>query len=149
MVFYDSNINTRGEYHATNAQSIDNLIDNSNIIILSASYTEDNFEFFNRDYLNMLENKYLVNTARGELIDEEYLLQKIEEDFFAGVALDVIQNEQTENNFQRFIKLVSTRNLIITPHISGATFTSMQRTEEFIAQKLVSSVNSDYLHKKQ
>ena len=55
----------------------------------------------------------------------------------AGIAIDTFANEATEGNFEReFIKLTEGRNLIITPHIGGATFTSMMRTEEFIAEKL-------------
>ena len=53
-----------------------------------------------------------------------------------GVALDVIADEQTGFNLDRLIALTKTRNLILTPHIGGATYRSMQKTEEFIASKL-------------
>ena len=45
-------------------------------------------------------------------------------------------NEQAKNNLNELLDLTVNRNLIITPHISGATITSMSKTEEFIVEKL-------------
>ena len=53
------------------------------------------------------------------------------------MELDVIRNEQVENNLEELVRLTGEKNLIITPHISGATFNSMHRTEEFIVNKLL------------
>jgi D-3-phosphoglycerate dehydrogenase len=65
------------------------------------------------------------------------LIQKIEDNHFKGVAIDVIQNEQLKNNrLDKLIELSENYNLIITPHIAGATYSSMYKTEEFIVEKL-------------
>jgi len=114
----------------------EDVINKSNIVILSASYTESNHQFFDKKKIGLLENKYFINTARGELVDEEYLITKIDQNFFKGIAIDVIQNEQSNNNLDKLLKLVEANNLIVTPHIAGATYSSMHRTEEFIVNKL-------------
>jgi len=114
----------------------EDVINKSNIVILSASYTESNHQFFDKKKIGLLENKYFINTARGELVDEEYLITKIDQNFFKGIAIDVIQNEQSNNNLDKLLKLAEANNLIVTPHIAGATYSSMHRTEEFIVNKL-------------
>jgi D-3-phosphoglycerate dehydrogenase len=118
------------------------LIENVNVVVLAASYSEKNIGFFSKNYLEMLEGKYFINIARGELVDEQCLIELIKKKFFKGVALDVIAAEgDAENNFALLAALAADRNLIITPHIGGATFNAMARTEEFIASKLVQMID--------
>jgi len=136
IYFYDTNDLIEVE-DITKLSSVVELINKVNIVILSASYSEENHNFFNKKIIDLLEDKYFINTARGELIDELYLIKKLENNYFKGVALDVIQNEQNINNLELLCSLISQRNLIITPHIAGATYSSMHRTEEFIVKKLI------------
>lgn len=136
--FYD--IKAKEELYGTKRlSSIELMINKSDIILMCASYSDKNREFFNKYYINLLKNKFFINTARGELIDENYLLEKIEEGYFKGVALDVISNENSNNNLETMLTLSKKRNFIITPHIAGATFESMSKTEEFITKKLLES----------
>lgn len=120
--FYDS----RGE-----------LIQNSNIIILAANYIKENEKMLDDKDFVLMKDKYFINAARGELVNETDLLKRLHENWFKGVAIDVIANE-TQNPIilNEFFKLTKTQNLIITPHIGGATYTSMNRTEDFIVEKL-------------
>ena len=136
VCFYDIDDSICEFHSAIKVSSIEEVINQSNIVILSASYTESNHQFFGRKYIDLLKNKYFINTARGELVDEEYLITKIEQNFFKGIAVDVIQNEQSNNSLEKILELTNTNNLIVTPHIAGATYSSMYRTEEFIVSKL-------------
>jgi D-3-phosphoglycerate dehydrogenase len=136
VYFYDIDDLIVESYGAIKVYSITELIKKTNIVILSASYTKDNYSFFGKECIDLLKDKYFINSARGELLDELYLIKKLKEDYFKGVAIDVIQNEQDSNNLKAFLKLTENRNLIITPHIAGATYSSMHRTEEFIVNKL-------------
>ena len=80
----------------------------------------------------------LVNTARGQVIDELALLQALESGRLAGAALDVLA-EETRGQLQTSPLLAYARshaNLIITPHLGGATVESMAATEVFMANKL-------------
>ena len=119
--------------------SKEELIKKSDIILLCASYDKKNEEMINNKLLELMKDKYFINTARGELIDEEYLLKLIKKNHFKGVALDVLQNETTINNLQKFQKY----NVLITPHIAGATYESMYKTEEFIVKKLIQNIKKD------
>lgn len=142
VYFYDINQSVKEVNHSIKLNSIKNLIKKSNIVILSASYSDENFEFFNKKYIDLLKNKYFINISRGELVDESYLIQKIGENYFKGLAIDTIQGEQLKNNnLKRFSGLVEDNNLIITPHIAGATYSSMHRTEEFISNRLLCKLN--------
>jgi len=136
VYFYDIDDSIKEVYSAIKMSSIEEVIGKSNIVILSASFLESNHRLVGKQYINLLENKYFINMARGELIDEEYLLFRIEQNFFKGVAIDVIQNEQTDNNLDKLLKLTKKNNLIVTPHIAGATYSSMCKTEVFIVNKL-------------
>ena len=80
----------------------------------------------------------LVNTARGQVIDESALLQALESGRLAGAALDVLADE-TMGQLKSSLLLAYARshtNLIITPHLGGATVESMAATEVFMANKL-------------
>jgi D-3-phosphoglycerate dehydrogenase len=121
-------------------ESIKELIDASRIIVLSASYEPKKGAIIDRALISRMEGRYFVNTARGELVDEPAMLAAIGSDFFAGVATDVVADENKNNRLREWIEVAEGRNVIITPHIAGATFTSMQNTEEFIVDKLLSLV---------
>ncbi len=142
IYFFDTNDNLRSKYGAKKVTSIEKLIKISNIIILSASYSDENKKFFGKKYIDLLKGKYFINTARGELVDEKYLIKKIRMNHFSGIAIDVIcnENDDSKNNFKKMLKLTKNKNFIITPHLAGATYESMRKTEEFIAEKLIKEI---------
>lgn len=85
----------------------------------------------------MKPNAFLINTARGEIIDEKALLKALKQKWIKGAALDVIWNERGDGAHLKNNPLVAyvrkNKNLIIVPHLGGATYEAMQITEEFIA----------------
>ena len=143
VFFFDKNDAIKEVNGAVKMSCIEDVINNSNVIILSASYLKSNKFFFGQKYIDLLKNKYFINTSRGELIDEEYLMSKIEQSFFKGVAIDVISNEQSNNNLEMLLKLSAKHNLIVTPHISGTTYNSIHKTEEFILRKLTKKLEDE------
>jgi D-3-phosphoglycerate dehydrogenase len=112
------------------------LIEASRIVIMCASYPNGAAPILGATEINALRGRYLVNTARGELVDEEALLQAIESDALDGVAIDVLSHETGAHRLQRWNAAAAGRNIIVTPHIGGATFTAMAKTENFIVDKL-------------
>jgi D-3-phosphoglycerate dehydrogenase len=81
----------------------------------------------------------LVNTSRGDLVDEKALLRALERGHLAGAALDVITHERQPALRQGSPLLAYARdheNLLVTPHIAGATVEAMARAELFVAHKL-------------
>ena len=67
-------------------------------------------------YLKLMENKYLINTSRGELIDENALIKLIKGDKFSGVALDVICNENKNNNLKKWKKFIVKERILLLHH---------------------------------
>ena len=132
--FYDPNV-THDIYPQSN--SIQDLIDESQIIVLCSSYDLATGSILSHEHLDAMQNKYFVNTARAELYDESYMVQLASKHHFKGLAIDVIQNEQgNRQHLQALLDNIHNSNLIVTPHIAGATHQSMPKTELFIAQKL-------------
>jgi D-3-phosphoglycerate dehydrogenase / 2-oxoglutarate reductase len=130
------------------ANSLEELVNNNDVIILCASYSINNINMISENLLELMKGKYFVNTARGELVNEPALLKKVQSNHFQGLAIDVLSNENGCHNLNKLRKLSRLRNVIITPHIAGATYESMSRTEEFIASKLTLLLKSQIaIHK--
>ena len=107
---------------------------------------EQNRCFFGREeFLRMKPHAWFINTARGELVDEAALLDVLESGRLAGAALDVLTNEQSgalnENLLIAYSRTHS--NLIITPHVGGCTIESFDKTELYLAEKLVRAIEEE------
>ena len=85
----------------------------------------------------MNPSSYVINTSRGQIINETDLVECLDEGFLAGVAVDVLETEYslTESPLWQYSQQTNIHNVIITPHIGGCTYESMENTEIFIAQK--------------
>lgn len=134
--FYDPEPAVAAASGAKREPTLERLIARSDIVIVCAAHTAANTGMIGKRQLDAMAGKYLINAARGELIDEADLLAKLEKGHFAGVALDVIADETGANRLERLLALTRGNNLIVTPHIGGATVESMEKTETFLAGKL-------------
>jgi len=136
--YYDIDKEIDCDNKVIRCSSIEELIGKNVIIHMCASYSEAYKHFFDEKYLSMLDNKYFINTARGELIEENDLIYYIKNGKYKGIAIDVLCNE-AEKGFDcsDIVRAAEGKNVIITPHIAGATVTSMHRTEEYIVDKLL------------
>lgn len=143
VYFYDIKKDIGFMEGVNKTHSLDELLSKTEIVHMCASYSDEYAAYFDRKYFDMLEGKYFINTARGELIDENDLYDYIKKNSFKGVALDVIANETHANGLKEFINISEGKNVIITPHISGATYSSMARTEEFIVSKFMKIIKNN------
>lgn len=92
-----------------------------------------------RELALLPEGAVLVNTSRGELVDEAALVAALESGRLAGAAVDVIVGERDPEARARSPLLAWARthdNVIVTPHLGGATREAMEATEVFMAKKL-------------
>jgi D-3-phosphoglycerate dehydrogenase / 2-oxoglutarate reductase len=88
----------------------------------------------------------LINTSRGAVVDADALVDALGRGHLSGAALDVVPSEQDHERRRAspLLAYAATHsNLLITPHIAGATVEAMQRTEEFMAQKLLAFCRLD------
>ncbi len=117
------------------------LLRDADVVSLHIPGSEDNYGFFGADKIaKMKRGALLINTARGEILDESDFLSALETGQIGGAALDVLQGENTNNPDWLAENLLikyaqENSNLLITPHIGGATYCSLERVEEFVAQK--------------
>ena len=85
----------------------------------------------------------LINTARGAVVDEVALLAALDSSHLAGAGLDVVADELSGGPSQALLAHARDHdNLIITPHMGGATVESMEKAEVFMAQKLARFLES-------
>ena len=85
----------------------------------------------------MKKNTVLINTARGNLIDELDLKTALDNNIIKGAALDVFSDEPAKENI-----LFGTKNLILTPHIAAST----EEAQIVVAEKIAKQI-SDYFNK--
>jgi len=139
--YYDISSDAYSE-DAIRVETLSDLVMISDAIILCASYSKSNEGMVDVEVIDKMKNKYFVNISRGELVNEKYLLSKVESGHFSGVAIDVYVGEQDDSNNLDLIKSLASgeSNFIYTPHMGGATYTSMQKTELFMVNKLLLSM---------
>ena len=115
------------------------LIAWADIITIHIPLTTQNVGFVNKSLFQNEEPLYIINTSRGAVWNENDMAALLKEQKLLGLATDVIVNEfDVHKNSNPLIALAHQNyNVIITPHIAGATFESMAMTEEFITEKFL------------
>lgn len=125
----------------------DTLLAESDIITLHIHATPQTTRMLAaREFARMQRQPLLVNTARGEVIDEDALLEALSSGQIRGACLDVLCDEHwnTEEDKVRWAKnnrLIAYawehRNLVLTPHIGGLVFEGAARAEDHLIGKLL------------
>jgi D-3-phosphoglycerate dehydrogenase len=121
-------------------QSLNELLQMSDVVSIHVPLNDETIGMFSEaQFANVRPGSWLINTSRGSIIDETALLQALETGRLAGAALDVLVGESELNpaNPNELIEYARTHdNLLITPHIGGATRESVEKADLFIANKL-------------
>ena len=95
----------------------DELIKNADFLSLHAPATDETYHIINADvFKQMKDTAFLINVARGSLVDSDALISALKNDEIAGAALDVFENEPHPRQ-----ELVEMDNVIMTPHVGSAT----------------------------
>ncbi|MFX1324030.1 MAG: NAD(P)-dependent oxidoreductase [Promethearchaeota archaeon] len=108
---------------------LDFLMRNSDFVTIHAVATDENDNLINEKFINLMkETAFLINTAKGSLIDYDALEEALEEKKIAGVALDVFPLEpiDEDNEFLKF------SNAIVSPHIGGDTYEIIERQSKMV-----------------
>jgi D-3-phosphoglycerate dehydrogenase len=115
---------------------LEEVLKASNFITLHLPKNEKTLGLINRERIAMMKNgACLINTARGQLIVEDDVLEALESGKLGGAALDVFENEPTINP-----RLLASPKVIVTPHIAGSTVEAQAKVGYDIAVQV-----ADYL----
>jgi glyoxylate reductase len=108
------------ELEATYWESLDQMLARMDIISVNCPSTPATFHLLSARRLALMQPlAYIVNTARGDIIDEDVLIRLIQEGKIAGAGLDVFQHEPAVN--PKLVKLAAKGKVVILPHMGSAT----------------------------
>jgi D-3-phosphoglycerate dehydrogenase len=114
--------------------SIEELLKDVDIVSLHLPATPQTENIIDKNSLKLMKkHAILINTARGQLIDEKALIEALKEEKIGGAALDVYRKEPLDN--EDLWKLE--RNLILTPHIASQSKENQVQAATMIAEKMV------------
>ena len=116
------------ELEATYWESLDQMLARMDIVSINCPHTPATYHLLNRRRLQLMKkDAYLVNTSRGEVVDENALTQLLGEGAFAGAGLDVFENEPAINP-----KLLALDNVVLLPHMGSATIEGRPAVGEIV-----------------
>jgi glyoxylate reductase len=105
------------EFEATFWESLDQMLTRVDIVSVNCPHTPATYHLLSARRLRLLKpSAYVVNTARGEVIDENELARLLETGAIAGAGLDVFENEPVVNP-----RLLASDRVVALPHMSSAT----------------------------
>ena len=115
VVFYDPFVSDwEGEEESV---TLENLLSSSDVISVHVIKTPQTENLLSKEKLNLLKpNSILVNTSRGGVVDEDYLVELVNSKKIFGAALDVFDKEPIEENNK-----ILDSDVLLTPHIGAST----------------------------
>ena len=113
-------------------KSKDYIFKNCDLVSINLPETKNTKNFIDKKIFNkMKKNSFLINTSRGEIINENDLYNFLKKGFFAGVALDVFNKEPYYGKLKEF------ERCILTPHVASHTIDCRNKMEIEATENLV------------
>jgi len=109
------------------------LLESSDFVTCHVPFTAETKYLINKNTIAFMKNSaFIINTSRGEIIEEASLIEALKSKSIAGAALDVFEEEPPKNK-----ELLSLSNLICTPHIGAQTKEGQELASTVIAEKII------------
>jgi D-3-phosphoglycerate dehydrogenase / 2-oxoglutarate reductase len=130
-------------FPAVEWRALDELLAGADVVSLHLTGSPENSGFLGAERIaRMKTGALLVNTARGEVIDEAALLQALRSGQLGGAALDVLAGDsswegRTPTDHPLIAHARTHENLLITPHTGGYGRSSIHRTREFVTRRFL------------
>lgn len=113
---------------------MDTILRESDFLSIHANLNNESKYMINESKLKRMKNSaYLINTSRGQLVDEKGLIKALKNKWIAGAALDVFESEPLKANSP----LIRMENVVLLPHIGSATYQVRSRMSEIAAQNII------------
>jgi len=125
--------------HVERVDSLPALFSQSDVVSIHASYDASTRHLIDASVLASAKaGLVLLNTARSGLVDEAALLRALASGRIAGAALDVLSGEPDVSGAHPLVAYARAHaNLLIVPHLGGNTLESFDKTERFVAERVV------------
>ena len=119
-------------------RSLDDLLKESDFVSIHLPLTKNTLHLLNEQKLKLMKpTAYLINTARGSILDERALIKALQKKWIAGAGLDVFEKEPLSRNNQ----LLKFKNAVLAPHIGSATTETREKMAEVAAVNLLNVLN--------
>jgi len=123
---------------------LDYLLESSDFISLHVPSTPETTGMFSTEHFEKMKKTcILVNTSRGDVIDESALIKALKEKRIRGAAIDVFKTEPPKNE-----ELFKLENLVLTPHIAGQTAEAQLNAGISVANQVLEFFNQTSILKK-
>ncbi|HEV8504626.1 MAG TPA: NAD(P)-dependent oxidoreductase [Chitinophagaceae bacterium] len=121
--------------------SLEQVCRYSDVISLHIPLTEETFHLADQEFFSSLKQKpWFLNTSRGKIVKLESLVHALKNQWIAGAALDVLENERLESysreEKEHLTWLLDQSNIIITPHIAGYSHEAFYKMAKVLIEKL-------------
>ena len=144
IIFFDSKKCILSKYKRV--LSIKQIAEQSDFITIHVNGVIENRNLINREFLKHLKQtgSYMVNTSRGLIVNEVDVVESLTKGNLIGYATDVLDGENTSDvewlsANPLWKELMRGSNIIVTPHIGGATIDSLLRVDNFVLKVLSTS----------
>ena len=116
---------------------LDELLNNSDVVFLHVHVTDDTRDMVDEEFLSkMKKESYLINTSRGELVDEDAILKSIGIGHLKGYGTDVITDEFGDFEKSKLVEMSRfSDKIIITPHVGGMTIEGQTKAYHWAVDK--------------
>ena len=129
--------------NATRCNSLKQLLNTVDIVSLHVDGRPSNKGFFGeREFGQMREGSYLLNLARGTVVNIPTLVKNLESGKILGAGVDVFPEEPKSNKESFYSELQNQKNVILTPHIGGSTAEAQEDIGDFVPTKLMEYIDS-------
>lgn len=140
VLAYDK-IKTGFSNHYIKESTLSEVCKQSDVVSLHLPLTSETFHLANESFFKNLEQKpFFISTCRGKITDTNALINAIEQGLIKGAAIDVLENENlssyTSHEQQMLDKLLSLKNVILTPHIAGYSNEAFYKMAKIVLDKL-------------
>ncbi|MEM7619867.1 MAG: phosphoglycerate dehydrogenase [Pseudomonadota bacterium] len=137
-VLYHDHVDKLRHGNAEPAKNLHDLLSRSDVVSLHLPETEQTKNIMGEQEIRAMKpGSYLINNARGTIVDIDALVAALKDNHLAGAAIDVFPVEPASNALPFESPLRGCDNVILTPHVGGSTQEAQQRIGEEVARKLI------------
>ncbi|MBN9671554.1 phosphoglycerate dehydrogenase [Roseibium aggregatum] len=137
VIYYDT-VDKLQHGNVMPADSLDALLSEADVVSLHVPDTPNTRNMIRTEQIaKMKKGAFLINNARGQVVDIDALAEALQSGQLAGAAIDVFPVEPKSNKDEFFSALRGLDNVILTPHVGGSTEEAQARIGEEVSKRLV------------